>query len=276
MKHLHLSIYRIVTVKFLLAMTALSQPVIAKTPNPEWINFTSGTGVNAICDAGEYVWVGGTGLTKLHKKTGAMVYYNKANSGLPHNHISTLNRDSDGTLWIGMNRGGLAKFDGDTWTVYTTENSGLPGDVVNAIAFDKQKSIWIGTSGGLAMLNGTNWIEYNRENYPLPDDDVRALAIDSSGALWVGCKIHWWHSDSLLLSGLVKFDGENWTTYEAQYPNRPDVFAVTIDADGSTWIGTGGAGLARLVGENWITYNTDNSDIPDNYVYDLALDPQGN
>ena len=41
--------------------------------------------------------------------------------------------------------GGLAKFDGTTWTVYNTSNSGLPDNYVSSIAIDGSGNKWIGT-----------------------------------------------------------------------------------------------------------------------------------
>jgi ligand-binding sensor domain-containing protein len=44
--------------------------------------------------------------------------------------------------------GGLAKFDGSSWTVYNSSNSGLPSNSVYAIAIDGEGNKWIGTWGG--------------------------------------------------------------------------------------------------------------------------------
>jgi ligand-binding sensor domain-containing protein len=45
----------------------------------------------------------------------------------------------------------LAKFDGETWTVYTGENSELPNNFIWILALDTQGNTWIGTYGGLAV-----------------------------------------------------------------------------------------------------------------------------
>lgn len=85
-------------------------------------------------------------------------------------------------------------------------------------------------------------------------------------------------------SGLAKFDGTNWTTYnlgnlgneannlgyEANY-----VWTIAIDGEGNKWIGTYGSGLIKFDGTNWTVYNTSNSSIPDNYVTSIAIDTSG-
>jgi ligand-binding sensor domain-containing protein len=47
------------------------------------------------------------------------IVYNTSNSGLPDNSVSAIAIDAQGNKWIGT-LGGLAKFDGSSWTVYNT------------------------------------------------------------------------------------------------------------------------------------------------------------
>jgi len=77
--------------------------------------------------------------------------YDTSNSGLPSNWVSSLAIDEQGNLWIGTG-GGLAKFDGETWTAYDTSNSGLPDNWIWSLAIDRQGNIWISTHmRGLAV-----------------------------------------------------------------------------------------------------------------------------
>lgn len=55
--------------------------------------------------------------------------------------------------WIGTT-GGLASFDGTTWTIYNTANSYLPDNTVNTVTIDEFGSKWLGTfTGGIAVFN---------------------------------------------------------------------------------------------------------------------------
>jgi hypothetical protein len=74
--------------------------------------------------------------------------YNTGNSGLPNNSIWDLAIGAQGIKWIGTLSGGLAKFDGQNWTVYNTSNSGLPDNNIYSLAIDVQANVWIGTQGG--------------------------------------------------------------------------------------------------------------------------------
>jgi ligand-binding sensor domain-containing protein len=64
--------------------------------------------------------------------------YNKLNSGLPANVCSPLDFAPDGKLWVGCfdgqtfpYLGGVASFDGATWSTYTTANSPLPHNQIS-------------------------------------------------------------------------------------------------------------------------------------------------
>jgi sugar lactone lactonase YvrE len=160
--------------------------------------------------------------------------YDTGNSGLPDNGVSSLAVDSQGNLWIGT-KGGLAKFDGARWEVYTRSNSGLPDNWVSSLAVDLQGNLWIGTyEGGLARFDGENWAVYKTGNSGLPDNWVLSLAVDSQGNLWIGTE-----------GGLARFGGESWEVYDTGNSGLPDnwVGSLAVDSQGNLWIGTEG-GLA--------------------------------
>jgi ligand-binding sensor domain-containing protein len=143
--------------------------------------------------------------------------YNTSNSGLPSNFVSALAFDTQEDIWMGSAFGGLAKFDGENWTVYNRGNSGLPYNIVWDLAFDAQGNLWIGTvepvcgseAGGLAKFDGQNWTVYNKANSGLTSNDIWDLLFDAQGNLWVGTGDDYTPQSG----GLAKFDGENWTVY---------------------------------------------------------------
>ena len=64
------------------------------------------TDITAVCDAGDYVWVGSTeGLTRITKSTGAIELYNTDNSELPTNDVVAIAAGPDGAVWIGSMKG---------------------------------------------------------------------------------------------------------------------------------------------------------------------------
>ncbi len=56
-----------------------------------------------------------------------------------------------------------------------------------------------------------------------------------------------------------------------------DFWSITIDGDGTKWIGTYLGGLTKYDGTNWTTYNGSNSGLPiDNSVHSTAIDGNRN
>ncbi len=237
-----------------------------------WVNYTSGAQITAMVEDGDFLWVGGYGgLTKLNKKTGDMVHYNRANSDLPDNGVSSLARDAQGALWIGT-RGGLAQFDGACWTTYPSETCVQPQNGVGCLAIDENGVKWVGVYGrGLARFDGAAWTFYTEANSGLPTDDIRSLAIDAKGNKWLGTNGR----------GLVKFDGSNWTVYDPGNSGIPGLgaYPVIIDANDDVWVGGQGwncrNGLAKFDGTSWIVYDEGNSRLPANCVRSIAIDVDG-
>ncbi|MFC1574406.1 FlgD immunoglobulin-like domain containing protein, partial [Candidatus Latescibacterota bacterium] len=62
--------------------------------------------------------------------------------------------DQNNVLWISTIDSGVSRFDGETWTTFTTDNSGLCDNKVNAIAVEKNNTIWFGTDNGVSKYTG--------------------------------------------------------------------------------------------------------------------------
>jgi ligand-binding sensor domain-containing protein len=68
--------------------------------------------------------------------------------------------DVENNIWISNWGGGVSKFDGNTWTSYTTAD-GLADNKVWSITIDHQGNKWFGTNNGVSKLSaeGGNAIE---------------------------------------------------------------------------------------------------------------------
>ncbi len=204
----------------------------------EWVLQTHGDRFQALAVDGEYVWGGTTGgLLKFNRLSGDFIFYNTVNSGLPHNDVLAVEVDLNGYLWLGTGNGGLAKFDGISWTVYTTENSGLPHNKVNDIAISPTGEIWLATDGGgAARFDGNStWETFDASNI-LPSGTgygfnvINDIEIADDGIVWMG----------MPGEGLVKFDGSISTNYRtAQGLLHNSIYALSIDpTTEDLWIGT--------------------------------------
>jgi len=127
--------------------------------------------------------------------------------GLPskniYKYINHIFEDSNGNLWFGSSlngkTGGLMKFDGTNWTIYTEDN-GVIGKSINKIIEDNDGNIWIATNKGLNVFDGNSWKNFS-ENDKLPGLFIEAIRVDSKGRVWIGTR-----------GGLVLFDHGKWST----------------------------------------------------------------
>ena len=187
-------------------------PSLAFLQEPEWMNITSGGDANCVIDDGEFIWSAGIGLTKIHKATGEMTFYNKANCGLPSNHIQAITLDNQGNLWVGCRD--LIRFDGADWSIYNLEELVLgyrdEYDYITCLDVDHEGNLWIGTDeSGLLQYDGINWTVFHCDP---PGVGISALKIDDSGNVWVAIRTS--YNDGLNhLTGLLKYEDENWIDY---------------------------------------------------------------
>jgi ligand-binding sensor domain-containing protein len=72
-------------------------------------------------------------------------------SGLPSNLVYAAAFDLANVKWIAT-AGGMARFDGATWTSFTTANSSIPQSNVSSVLVDDSGNKWVGTiDGGLGI-----------------------------------------------------------------------------------------------------------------------------
>lgn len=73
--------------------------------------------------------------------------------GLPQSQVNAILEDSYGYLWIGTSGGGLARFDGKEFKVYSTLD-GLLSNVVTSLFIDSKQNIWAVHPRGLSRFDG--------------------------------------------------------------------------------------------------------------------------
>jgi len=171
------------------------------------------------------------------------------------------------------------------WIVYNTSNSGIPRNHVRSLATDNAGDKWIGTySRGLTSFDGTNWTVFE-PNSDILSNYIGVIAIDENGTKWMDASTIM--SEGRIGHGLMSFDGSNWTVYDTSNSDLPyiGIQAITVDNDGTKWIGTGdicgngtgceSGGLVSFNGSNWTVYDTSNTDLPDNHINVIAIEENG-
>jgi ligand-binding sensor domain-containing protein len=101
------------------------------------------------------------------------------------NYIVSLAVDAEGVVWAGTWGGGLARFDGQRWTQYTTQD-GLPGNHVFMLHVDPRGQLWAGTNNGLAKMKPGGGFEVMTVNDGLFNNVVFSMATARDGTRWIG------------------------------------------------------------------------------------------
>lgn len=189
-------------------------------------------------------------------------------NGMLDVNVHSISIDANGSGWVGTDNG-VGKFDGKTWTNYSTSNSSVPSGAVSSIAFDAQGNKWLATEGGgLVEFDGTNWTPYNTSNSTLPSNFVYAASVGPHGNKWVGTD-----------AGFAELSGSTWTIFNSTNSN-PDltdesIMSIFIDGQGTKWVGTWDKGLIRFDGMNSTEYDPSNCAMTSYIVQSMAVDKQG-
>ncbi|KAB2880549.1 T9SS type A sorting domain-containing protein [bacterium] len=262
----------------------------------------------------------------------------------PVRNFWDIKTDTLGHVWF-CKHDTLVKFDGTQYSIYTPTNSGLPPFNINGIAVDNHSNIWLATDGGLVKFDRTQWTIYDSSNSTLDGSylscvkvgfDEKVYVVESSYKLHIFNGFSWSvqtiasygyvecittdQSGNVYMgggrTGIIKFDGDNYTTFNTSYYGQDDdVNQLAVDDQGNVWSAGNGYGLTKLTssgiafygyevlsddihcididrkgnkwfgtdlglsrfdGSTWQTYNFSNSGLPANDIRAIALDRQDN
>jgi len=165
------------------------------------------------------LWIGfwGLGLAKINNVTRDFKLWQStaknSESGISHNDVWALYRDSKDRMWIGTNGGGLnllvdeANSEFIKWLADENQPNSISGNSIYSIIESKtgkhntksnQTILWIGTNKGLnkfVISNSANASEKSRFNVEiikysikdgLADNSINGILEDADGNLWLG------------------------------------------------------------------------------------------
>ena len=123
-------------------------------------------------------------VSQHHAKQKQEMGLSDVNVAYNPNYIIAIAVDREGIVWVGTWGGGLGRFDGKTWTNYTT-HEGLPGNHVSMLHVARDGQLWIGTNNGVAQLKDGKFKRITRED-GLFADTVFSMVAAPGGDIWVG------------------------------------------------------------------------------------------
>ena len=246
-------------------LISLSVFFLTTTQAEKWFNYTKKDNINDMVIHNGQIWMATTGGVVVYDLVGnAVAEYTKAN-GLLHDNVRAIIIDNNGDFWFGTS-GGVSKFDGTSWTSYTTTNSGLGNSTISSMLKDKQGNIWLsGGFNGVSKFDGTTWSNFTTSNSGLIYKSVSVIEEDKHGNIWFGT-----------IGGVSKFDGLTWTNYTTANSGLVNNYVETIEIDsqGNIWFGTY-EGTSKFNGVSWTNYTTANSGLMSNNIKSIKEDNQG-
>lgn len=96
----------------------------------------------------------------------------KAVDGLPQSQVSIMLEDNNGYLWIGTQGGGLARFDGREFKVFTTLD-GLLSNIVTYLKLDSKQNLWIIHPRGITKYDGVTFKKFQQPGAPANAKRIR-------------------------------------------------------------------------------------------------------
>lgn len=172
-------------------------------------------------------------------------------NSLLDNSIRCMTLDASGKIWIGTAGGGLNVLDPSTGAFGClvhddADSASLRDNQVWALRHDPSWGVWAGTDQGLQRIDPvtrrvTRLSPFkDRDGLPLATM-VFAVASDSNGGYWLGTS-----------RGLFLYSPQNDHAEAVPLPGVEtpvSVKVITVDRDGSLWLGTDVKGLFHLGGD---------------------------
>lgn len=191
-------------------------------------------------------------------------------TSLSDNTLTRFYSSPDGQLWIGSYKNGANQV-----STVKSQFSRIPVGDVNTIVEDHEGWLWLGTNDkGIVRYNPytKQTITYNKENSGFGSNVIVCSCVKRNGAVLFGT----------YGGGLIRYHNGHFTNIRATGSDdglvMDNVWAVSEDAQGNTWIATLGGGLQRIdaVTGKFTTINNHKNNLGSDYLSSLSatLDQQ--
>ncbi|HSE98511.1 MAG TPA: two-component regulator propeller domain-containing protein [Blastocatellia bacterium] len=104
--------------------------------------------------------------------------------------VSSFVEDNNGNLWLGFYEGGLARYDGSGFEVFSAED-GLPAELITDLELDRNGRLWLSSSGGGASriddpaAKKPSFVTFTTSN-GLSSNNIRTITEDRFGNIYFG------------------------------------------------------------------------------------------
>lgn len=290
---------------FLLLLTLLFQGFLSAQ---EWTSYQSPNQINDLVDTGsELLLATDNGLVVVDKSTLEHTTFTKDNSNLSNNHIQSITRGQNGSVWIGTYDIVLSKFDGSDFqnTTSIDESVAQPNLEMYDLKVAPNGDLWVGTTNGLFHREGESWSRYAEAEFGpdyfetwdveiMDNGDVLAAGIDLHQLMngqWIniteGTQLSSYLSADLFTSSagdlylagdrekIGRYDGQYWQEYNIDF-NGSEVIQFTEDTDGNVYFSTVRNGIFKLENDTWVLQTDAQTEAVNSSVAFFHIDEQNN
>lgn len=142
-----------------------------------------GLPIMGLCPDGDTLWIAtqSRGIAQYSHRDGTLRWHDER-MGLPDDWITGLQKIGD-SLYAGTFVGGLARFDGKTWTTAPE----LKGENVTALEPDNRGGLYIATRNGIWHRSQAGQMTRLVDRTPFLDSEAQTLCL-VPGGLWIGTR----------------------------------------------------------------------------------------
>jgi len=251
----------------------------------------------------------GTGICRYDGRT--FTSYSM-DDGLASNLVNDVHQSQDGSLWfatasqrLGLRQinGGISRYDGQTFSTYTTED-GLLSNNVNYIAESRDGIIWLATDQGISSYDGKKFTNHTVRD-GLPANQITNVLQTSDNALWFATNrglVRYFQNRFVIFQQIGRplnrevvtlFESDDGTLWVSELSgglsayNQQIIHFGTKDGlvnnrinlvhkagDGSLWFGSASGGLSRFDGENFSNFLL-TTDLPNLHIISITETSNG-
>lgn len=230
----------------------------------EWAVYTPPPVVTCLAAKDNYALLGTAGAGIIQMETDFdRTFFHTGNSGLPNDTIQEIAISEAGDWWIYYSNH-VARFEGNTWQIWTLTDLGFPSNVVvRNLKAGPDNSIYLATNNGVGVYKNGVWELLNTDNSGLQSNNLYDVAYGPDGKIYYGTAG----------GGVTIQDGANWTSYKSAdtgIAGMDNVYGVAVTPAGTLWLIAGTSPVAALriakfEGNVWTGYTS----------LQIGIDPAG-
>ena len=233
------------------------------------ISSLAGIGVYDMAVGGDdALWIASAGGGLVRVDHGIETQWKYPAAGIPTNYVFNVAVDKAGVVWCSTDK--VSRFDGSTWTTYSSADGVFPANAARDIAIDSANNVWVSfPKHGIAKYDQQgHWSFRTLSDLGISSSMIMCLNAAPDGDLWVGS----------FTAGLLRIHNTTVTVFSTENSSIPSnqIYDITFGSDGTVWF-TSSAGMTCFDGSVFSTFSPANAPMESiDYDAQIVADGAGN